>query len=264
MSGFDSVAESFDHHRTLPVGVPEMIRAAILDAIGASPLRPRLLDLGAGSGRTGWPFVTAGDDYVGVDVSPGMLREFARGAIPRHSVAPRLVRADGRQLPFRDATFDAVMLIQMFGGLHGWRRLIAEARRVLRWSGSLIIGRTVAPAEGLDARMKQHLASVLAGLGFSPEQANPRDDIEHALNVGASDRRCVIAGAWSADRTPRGFIERHGTGARFAALPAPIKEGSLSVLGTWAAAAFGSLDAIVSERHAFELKIFKFQKEIDR
>ena len=42
--------------------------------------RARLLDLGAGTGRIGRPFVAAGDDYVGVDLSLGMLREFARRA----------------------------------------------------------------------------------------------------------------------------------------------------------------------------------------
>src|SRR4051812_25298880 len=78
MSVYDGVAPSFERHRALPEGVPEKIRAAILVAV-SSP-RPRLLDLGAGTGRIGWCFAEAGDDYVAVDLSLGMLREFARRA----------------------------------------------------------------------------------------------------------------------------------------------------------------------------------------
>src|SRR4051812_19578616 len=147
MSVYDVAAPSFERHRALPDGVPEAIRALVLEAVDAAS--PRLLDLGAGTGRIGIPFIAARDDYVGVDLSFGMLSEFghrAAGSTP----APRLVQADGERLPFRDATFDAIMLIQVFGGLRGWRRVLAEARRVLRGAGVLVLGRTVAPPDGLD------------------------------------------------------------------------------------------------------------------
>ena len=69
MSAFDSVAATFERDRALPEGVPGAIRAAVLEAGDAAS--PRLLDLGAGTGRIGWPFVEAGDDYVGIDLSLG-------------------------------------------------------------------------------------------------------------------------------------------------------------------------------------------------
>jgi SAM-dependent methyltransferase len=262
-SAYDDAAPTFDCYRALPIGVPEAIRAAILNSISASS-RPHLLDLGAGSGRIGWPFVVAGDDYVGVDLSSGMLREFAQRAATRGSVSPRLVQADGQLLPFRDATFDTVMLVQVFGGLRGWRRLIAEARRVLRPVGVLVIGRTIVPADGLDPRMKQHLASILGELGIQPERVNARGDIERWLTSNAGNSESVIAAEWTASRTPRGFIERHGGGPRFSALAASVKAQALRDLGAWAAATFGSLDAVVAERHAFELQVFKFQNGMDR
>jgi ubiquinone/menaquinone biosynthesis C-methylase UbiE len=116
-SAYDTAAPTFERHRGLPAGVAAAIRAAILDAIGTPS--PRLLDLGAGTGRVGRPFVEAGDDYVGADLSFGMLRAFMQRG------RARLVQADGERLPFADATFDAVMLIQIFGGMRGWRRLLA-------------------------------------------------------------------------------------------------------------------------------------------
>ena len=94
---YDAVAPTFDRHRALPEGVADAIRSAILASIGMA--RPRVLDLGAGTGRIGWPFVSADDDYVGVDLSFGMLREFidraaalgspraARGPIERGAFA---------------------------------------------------------------------------------------------------------------------------------------------------------------------------------
>src|SRR6201991_410837 len=248
---FDSVAPTFDRHRILPDGAPEAIRAAVLGAVDASP--PRLLDLGAGTGRIGIPFVAARDDYVGVDLSFGMLQAFA----PRGGRAPHLVQADGEHLPFRDATFDAVMLIQVFGGMRGWRRLLAEARRVLRGSGVLVLGRTVAPPDGLDARMKAQLALLLGEIGAPADRTNTRQNAQDWLEQeGRGTRR--VAATWTATRTPRGFIERHGSGARFSALPAPVKEEAMRKLAAWAATAFGSLGAASVGRSQFELQLFRF------
>jgi ubiquinone/menaquinone biosynthesis C-methylase UbiE len=251
---FDSVAPTFDRHRALPEGAPEAIRAAVLNAVGAAS--PRLLDLGAGTGRIGIPFVAAGDDYVGIDLSFGMLCEFKRRAA-ECAGASRLVQADGERLPFADASFDAIMLIQVFGGMRGWRRLLVEARRVLRGAGVLVLGRTLAPPDGLDARMKQRLALLLGETGAPADRTNTRQDAQDWLEREARGTR-LVAATWTARRTPRGFIERHGTGARFSALPAPVKEEALRRLAAWATTAFGSLDAASTEPHEFELQLFRF------
>jgi demethylmenaquinone methyltransferase/2-methoxy-6-polyprenyl-1,4-benzoquinol methylase len=252
VSAFDVTAPGFDRHRSLPDGVPEAIRSAVLGVID-SP-RPSLLDLGAGTGRIGWPFVAAGDDYVGVDVSLGMLREF-KGRIRQ----ARVVQADGERFPFRDATFDAVMLIQVFGAMRGWRGVLAEARRVMRSAGTLLVGRTTAPADGIDEQMKQRLATILDAMGAQRDRASRRAEALRFLAEAASESR-VSAAAWNAERTPRAFLERHRTGARFAALPASIKDEALGKLAAWATATFGSLDATFREPHSFELRVFKFQQ----
>jgi ubiquinone/menaquinone biosynthesis C-methylase UbiE len=253
-AAFDAHAEDFDRHRALPAGVPEAIRAAILESIG-TPGRPRLLDLGAGTGRIGWPFVKAGDDYVGADLSIGMLREFQR----RAGQDARLVQSDGQLLPFRDATFDAVLLIQVFGGLRDWRQFMTQTRRVLRPQGALVLGRTIAPSDGLDARMKRQLASMLDDMGTTPDRGNVRDDAQQWLTSIAADARRVTASTWTAERTPRAFLDRHGGGARFSALPEPVRTEAIAKLGAWAADTFGSLDAVLSELYAFELTVFRFQ-----
>jgi ubiquinone/menaquinone biosynthesis C-methylase UbiE len=254
MSVYDVAAPTFDRHRALPDGVPEAIRAAVLEAVDASS--PRLLDLGAGTGRIGIPFIAAGDDYVGVDLSFGMLSEFKHRAA-ECARAPRLVQADGERLPFADASFDAIMLIQVFGGMRGWRRLLTEVRRVLRRAGVLVLGRTLAPPDGLDARMKARLALLLDEIGAPADRTNSRQDAQGWLEQETRGTR-LVAATWTASRTPRGFIERHGTGARFSALPAPVKEEAMRRLAAWAATAFGSLDAASVEPHEFELQLFRF------
>jgi ubiquinone/menaquinone biosynthesis C-methylase UbiE len=251
---YDETAPTFDRHRALPEGTVEAIRGAVLAAIDTP--QPRLLDLGAGTGRIGWPFAAAGDDYVGVDLSLSMLRAFRERA-GRHEAAPCLVQSDGQLLPFRDAAFDAVLMVQIFGGLQVWRRLLAEARRVLRPDGTLILGRSIAPDNGVDTRMKAQLASFLEAMAAVPA-ASTREEALRWLEAAACNTSRVLAATWESTRSPRAFLDRHRTGARFSALPEPVKAEALAKLAAWAEVAFGSLDAVTRERHAFELRIFHF------
>jgi len=257
MPDFDVSAPAFDRYRGLPPGVPESIRSAILTSISAVP-RPWVLDLGAGTGRIGKAFVDAGDAYIGVDLSQAMLREFgaSTGATGRRIGC--LVQADGTQLPFRDATFDVVLLIQVLSGARRWRRLLDEVRRVLKAGGNIAVGRVVAPPAGIDAQLKNRLAIILEEMGVDLQEPGKGRE-EEALSWLRSVSRqmeSVVVASWTADRTPREFMARHRTGAHFAALPAPIQEEALQRLSAWAEAHFGSLDASFPELHAFELHIF--------
>ena len=85
-----------------------------------------------GSVRRSWRQATATSASIG---HFGMLRVFAaRHDLPRTHAA-LLAQADGESLPFRDATFDAVLLMQVLNSANDWRRLAAEARRVLAPTG---------------------------------------------------------------------------------------------------------------------------------
>jgi ubiquinone/menaquinone biosynthesis C-methylase UbiE len=249
-SAYDALAPRFDRDRHLPAGVAEAVRAAMLDVVAVA--RPKVLDLGAGTGRIGWPFVAAGDDYVGADLSFGMLQAF----VQRCDRRPRLVQADGHRLPFGDASFDAVLLIQVFGGIGDWQQFAAEVRRVLRPSGAVSIGRTVVPDDGVDARMKRQLDLIL---GTQRPATKRRADIQQQLGADAAETQRRVVGTWSTERTPRQFIARHRGGARFSALPDSVKDVAMVRLAAWAEQAFGSLDAALAESHAFELQLFKFE-----
>ena len=210
MASYDATAPTYDAHRALPPGAVRAIRARVLDAVGHTP-RPRLLDLGAGSGRVGRAFVAAGDDYVGVDLSPGMLRQFA-GRTDTGGRAPRLVRADGTRLPFGDAAFDLVLLVQVFGGMDEWRPFVDEVLRVLRPAGALVLGRTAMPEDGVDGRMKARLDGILAEMGVAHERKNAREEVQaRAGSIGARRRvrrRGGLGRRADAARVPRASPDR--------------------------------------------------------
>jgi len=252
-SAFDSTAATFERDRPMPSGVPEAIRSAIWHAVPI-PEPARVLDLGAGTGRFGKVFVAAGDLYVGIDLSFPMLREFRA-----NSMSACLAQADGEQLPFRDGFFDVVMLMQVLSGAGSWQGILNETRRVVRTPGVVVVGHTVSSPEGMNAQLKHQLNLVLEEMNVvrhQPQQA--RRQALAWLESSASCRLHLCAASWTASTTPREFLARHRTGARFAALPASIQEDALHQLGAWAMTTFGSLDAAFPEERTFELDVFQF------
>jgi ubiquinone/menaquinone biosynthesis C-methylase UbiE len=254
-SAYDATAACFERQRPLPDEIARSIRDTVLTVLGAIS-RPRVLDLGAGTGRIGWPFVAAGDDYVGADLSGGMLRVFADRR-PGGKWA-MLVQADGCVLPFEAAAFDAVLLIAVFGGLADARPLADDARRVLRPRGTLIIGRAAPPDDGIDERLKQRLDLSLDEWAPRARRRNAYDDAASYLASTARATTRLVAASWSVERSPRAFLERHARGARFSRLPLAVREGALRALADWAETEFGTLDAVFPETQRFEMQLFRF------
>jgi SAM-dependent methyltransferase len=261
MSHFDNVAAEFDAYRALPDEVPRAIRDALRAEVGdaAGAAGARLLDLGAGTGRIGEAFVRAGDAYFAVDSSAGMLARFARKVGDHGGPEPRLVQADGRSLPFPAGTFHAVLVAQVVSAFSGWRRLVGEARRVLRPGGTLAFGKTVRPENGLDARMRERLSLILAGMGVDNRRPGAsRDDVRGVLSREARRASEVVVATWDARRSPRDFLNRHATAARFGALPIAVREDALRGLADWASGEFASLDAALVEPTQFVLDVYAF------
>jgi SAM-dependent methyltransferase len=99
-----------------------------------------LLDAPCGFGRHSTPLARAGYHVVGVDRSEVLLEEARR----RGEGEPRLelVRADYRELPFAEESFDAALnLFSSLGYLGDEEdtRVLAEIRRVLRPEAKLVI-----------------------------------------------------------------------------------------------------------------------------
>jgi ubiquinone/menaquinone biosynthesis C-methylase UbiE len=96
-----------------------------------------VLDCPCGFGRHAIPLIDAGYRVVGVDRSDAQL-----GEARRRRADADWVRADYRELPLEDESFDCVVnLFTSIGytGEDGDRKALAEFRRVLRPGGALVL-----------------------------------------------------------------------------------------------------------------------------
>jgi malonyl-CoA O-methyltransferase len=178
-AAFDRGAADYDAAaRVQEVAREELLRLAAPHF----PPRPRLLDVGAGTGALLARLAPGSALAAGVDLAPGMAAT-ARARCPR----ARLAVADAEWLPFRTGAFDLVVSTSALQWLTRLELAFAEARRVLAPGGllavSLFCGETLhelrssyrAAAEARGAPDPTHrffsqadLAGALAGAGFAP------------------------------------------------------------------------------------------------
>lgn len=136
-------SESFRRHgadwdEVRALGLPGAeIESALL---GALPARVgRLLDIGCGTGGLLELLAARIDEGVGVDASRDMLA-LARTRLAEHGHAHLTVRqADMYRLPLADASFDAVTLQMVLHYAEDPAAALAEAGRVLKPGGLLLI-----------------------------------------------------------------------------------------------------------------------------
>jgi demethylmenaquinone methyltransferase/2-methoxy-6-polyprenyl-1,4-benzoquinol methylase len=137
---FDGVARRYDLTNTvLSMGQDRRWRRIVTNAIDPRP-GERILDLAAGTATSSIPLARAGATVVAADFSLGMLQQGARQLIGRDTGGPlRLAAADGLNLPFADATFDAATISFGLRNTADPTRCLAELHRVTRPGGRLVV-----------------------------------------------------------------------------------------------------------------------------
>lgn len=134
---FSRVADDWDALRALHYSEPD-IEQAVLSAAGAGPF-DLAIDFGTGTGRMVSLFASRARRAEGIDTSHQMLT-VARANLEKAGVANASVRhGDAKAAPFADASADLVIIHQVLHFLDDPGRAIAEAARVLRPSGRLIV-----------------------------------------------------------------------------------------------------------------------------
>ena len=132
-------ANAAEWERIRALHAPEKdVEAAIVNVMTAGKI-DALLDAGTGTGRMLELLSPHAKRSVGVDVSPEMLA-IARDRLLRENLTHAQVRlADTYRLPFAAGSFDAVLFHQVLHYLDDPGAAVAEAARVLKPGGRLVI-----------------------------------------------------------------------------------------------------------------------------
>jgi ubiquinone/menaquinone biosynthesis C-methylase UbiE len=142
MGAWDAVFDETYLRTYLPMTNEERSREQALAAAALADVEPpaEILDCPAGFGRHAIPLAEAGYRVTGLDRSETQLAEAERRRTGPEW--PKLVRGDDRDLPFPDASFDAVLTL--FSSLGYLERdedvgVLRELRRVLRPGRTLVV-----------------------------------------------------------------------------------------------------------------------------
>ena len=122
---FDLLAPIYE--RLLPPPDPNVLGSLL----GLSP-DYALLDAAGGSGRVAGVFSTSVARVVVCDAAPNMLEQARKKGL-------ETVQAELESLPFADATFDRILLVDAFHHVKDQRIALRELLRVLKPSGRLVI-----------------------------------------------------------------------------------------------------------------------------
>jgi demethylmenaquinone methyltransferase/2-methoxy-6-polyprenyl-1,4-benzoquinol methylase len=159
---FDRAAGDYDWlSGVMSFGTDRLYRRRALKLSGLQP-GMRVLDVATGTGLVAKAALDLGiapGHLIGLDPSRGMLaRNRKRNAIP-------LLEGFGEDLPFRDATFDFVVMGYALRHVEDLGRLFAEFHRVLHAPGNVLILEISRPPSGIGFRlMRFYMRTVLPWL----------------------------------------------------------------------------------------------------
>ncbi|MCX5497170.1 metalloregulator ArsR/SmtB family transcription factor [Kaistia dalseonensis] len=205
-------ANAADWDTTRSLHVPDAaVEAEMLKIIGGRPV-DSLLDIGTGTGRLLELFAPLYRRGVGIDASTAMLA-VARANLDKAGIAHAQIRhSDIMKLPMARDSFDVVTIHQVLHYLDDPAQALAEAARVLRPNGRLLVV-DFAP-HGLEFLREQHAHR---RLGFSHETMRGWVEqaglvLEQVIDLGAkSETEQLTVTLWLA-RDPRFVVAKASLG----------------------------------------------------
>ncbi|HKO18839.1 MAG TPA: class I SAM-dependent methyltransferase [Acidobacteriaceae bacterium] len=176
-----------------------------LSIIAEHVSRPaRILDAGCGAGCYVQALGGMGYEVVGVEYLASKVAAWQS----RNPGDPRVHRADIALLPFRDESFDAVILNEVLEHVPDDRAVLTEVARVLRWRGLLLVfspnRRFPFETHGLHHRTDGHSIPPVRTFGFPwlPAAIGERLAMPWARNYWPSElQRLVRASGFHIYRT---------------------------------------------------------------
>jgi SAM-dependent methyltransferase len=158
---FSGNASFYDRRHGAAIPSHELER--LCQAAGLLPTA-RILDVGAGTGRIAIPFATRGNLVVALEPAAGMLTELRMKA---GDTAVLAVAAEAARLPFRDGSFDAIVIARLLYLTVDWRAILGEAHRVLAAGGRMLHEWGNGEADEEWAQIRDELRRLLEAAGLS-------------------------------------------------------------------------------------------------
>jgi ubiquinone/menaquinone biosynthesis C-methylase UbiE len=263
---FDRVANQYDSTRGYSPEVAATIAEAMARA-GGLVTGSEALEIGIGTGRIALPLLARGTNVTGVDIAPRMLDQLdqkyaqLRTQGQGTSYGRLVVRiADMAMLPFKDASFDAVIAVHVFHLVAEWRRALDEALRVMRLDGALLIGQDVnrGSETAHHDEIQDHWQQILREMGYTHINVGARgydavlDELE-ARGLQVQEQPII---EWETSATPRQALESitERIWSRTWNVPDDLFAESARRLNEWATQTYGSrLNTPAALPHAFRL-----------
>ncbi len=129
--GYDLYAEVYDENLMY---LNSFERQELLRMLGADLDGKEVLDLGMGTGRLAQLLLSRGVKLTGVDISQEMVEKFKS----KFSQA-EAVKADVRELPFADESFDIALAAFLIVHLRDLEEFFDEVYRVLKPGGFILV-----------------------------------------------------------------------------------------------------------------------------
>ena len=197
---FDRAATYYD--RTRGMSPPAMER---LIAVLAGELRDadRVLEVGVGTGMISLPLARSGLRMTGIDLSRPMLSRLVEKGGPGGFPA---VQADATALPFATGIFDAAVMRHVLHLIPDWRAAVAEALRVVRSGGKLLVshGSYPEPYRSLFRRFLEEAGVDRPWVGLPPGSEAVLDDLLTGSGARARTLEPVID---EVEEPLEGFVE---------------------------------------------------------
>jgi ubiquinone/menaquinone biosynthesis C-methylase UbiE len=192
---FSSAASTWDRLRDELFGSTSHLLSylALLDP------RATVADLGCGTGRAAQALASWVDRVVAIDGSEEMLRAARTRLDPHPNIEVR--QADLESLPLTDESVDCALLLLVLHHIAEPARVLAEARRVLRSPGTLVI--TDMTSHEHD-EYRQQMGHVW--LGFSEEQIQ-----RYVLEAGFHSCKLQVLPPDARAKGPALFVARAAT-----------------------------------------------------
>jgi phosphatidylethanolamine/phosphatidyl-N-methylethanolamine N-methyltransferase len=144
-----------------------LVRRRIAGAIGHMNIVADdwVLDLGIGTGVS-LNYYPGRGHIVGIDLSPGMLRECRKKIAERRLDHVAVFQADALRLPFADDTFDHVFMSHVISVVSDPVRLIEEVRRVAKPDARIVIVNHFQSTNRFVAMFEKWLCPLCTRLGW--------------------------------------------------------------------------------------------------